>query len=169
MKRMKKWLVAIIFTLLVGTSYAQGIVGVKDGSTTCWGPWQLIFGGVVCNADGTATISPLVTVVATDTTTATIDAVYMRGHTHRVTGAAVLSLPTAAVGYNGCFVSTTAAVVSLDVVTATDIIILNGVSLTAGFKATSDGSINATICVEAIEAGYYRANAVLGVWSDGGS
>lgn len=86
-----------------------------------------------------------------------------------VTAAATVSLPTAAAGYCALIVSTTAAVVSVDLVTGTDVIILNGTALTAGNKATSDGTDEATILVVGTAAGTYRAYTVQGVWSDGGS
>ncbi len=107
-------------------------------------------------------------IVVADGSTSNVAAIYMKGHTHRVTGAYTLSLPTAAVGYSAFFFATTAAVFSIDVLTATDIIVLDGTSLTAGYKATSDGTINAGIYFECTVAGYYHAYSILGVFSDGG-
>ncbi len=109
------------------------------------------------------------TSIITDGATANITTAQMKGQVHRITGAYTLSLPAAVPGLNAEFIATTAAVFSLDVQVATDIIILNGVSLAAGNKATSDASINATIFLECTAAGTYRGNAILGVFSDGGA
>ena len=107
--------------------------------------------------------------ILTQGATATLTATQMRGQINLVTGAYTLSLPTAAVGYNGVYIATTAAAFSLDVITATDISILNGVSLAAGNKVTTDGTINVTIHVVCTEIGYYRVTVVLGIASDGGA
>lgn len=108
-------------------------------------------------------------IVLTNGATADITSSQMRGQTHLVTGAYTLDLPTAAVGLSSTFIATTAAVFSLDLETGTDIIILNGVALTAGNKVTTDGTVNATLYVESSATGYYRVNTIVGVASDGGA
>jgi hypothetical protein len=88
----------------------------------------------------------------------------------RVTAAATRTLPAGTiVGQTVNYVSTTAAVVSVDVASGSDYIILNGTALAAGFKATSDGTVGAMLtCVNDV-ANYWRCQAVQGVWSDGGA
>jgi hypothetical protein len=108
-------------------------------------------------------------VIVTDAATGNVLETDLRGQTHKVTGAYTLSLATAAIGANACFFASTAAVFSLDLTTGTDVFILNGSSLTAGFKVTSDGTLGAKICVEATEAGFYRATPIVGVFGDGGA
>lgn len=112
--------------------------------------------------DATATI-------VTDSATGNITAANMQGQTHVVTGAYTLSLPTAAIGYRGNFMASTAAVFSLDVVTGTDIIVLNGTALTAGNKVSTDGTINAELYVECRVAGKYHINSIVGLAIDGGA
>ena len=109
------------------------------------------------------------TVVITDSATGNVTAAQMKNQTHVITGAYVLSLPTAAVGYKAKFKASTAAVYSLDVVTGTDIIILNGVALTAGNKATSDGTIYNEMVVECRVAGKYDIASWMGLAVDGGA
>lgn len=106
--------------------------------------------------------------VVSHSSTENATAAQMKGQTHLVTGAYTVSLPTAAVGYKAKFRATTAAVYSLDVVTGTDVIRLNGTALTAGYKVTSDGTINNTIECECSQAGYYDCNSLVGVATDGG-
>ena len=120
----------------------------------------------VANVTGSLTAN--VTII-TDSATANVTAAQMMGQTHVVTGAYTLSLPTAALGYNARFFASTAAAYSIDVVTGTDIIVLNGTALTAGYKATSDGTIAAAIYCECIVAGKYICTATQGLFIDGGA
>jgi len=120
----------------------------------------------VANVTGSLTAN--VTII-TDSATANVTAAQMMGQTHVVTGAYTLSLPTAALGYNARFFASTAAAYSIDVVTGTDIIVLNGTALTAGYKATSDGTIDAAIYCECIVAGKYICTATQGLFIDGGA
>lgn len=92
----------------------------------------------------------------------------LQGQVGKITGAFTLNLPTAVADYHGSFFASTAAVFSIDVLTATDIIILDGVALAAGHKITSDGTLGAKVFIECTEAGYYRATSILGVFADGG-
>jgi len=108
-------------------------------------------------------------IMATDSGTANVTVDKMRGQVHNITGAYTESLPTAAIGYSATFYASTAAAFSIDVVTGTDIIILNGSPLTAGYKATSDGTINAEIYCESRATGYYNCKSVQGVFIDGGA
>jgi len=120
------------------------------------------------NVTGLTSLTSNVTVI-TDSATANVTAAQMMGQTHVVTGAYTLSLPTAAIGYNARFFASTAAAYSIDVVTGTDIIVLNGTALTAGYKATSDGTIAAAIYCECIVAGKYICTATQGLFIDGGA
>jgi hypothetical protein len=120
------------------------------------------------NITGLTSLTSNVTVI-TDSATANVTAAQMMGQTHVVTGAYTLSLPTAAIGYNARFFASTAAAYSIDVVTGTDIIVLNGTALTAGYKATSDGTIDASIYCECIVAGKYICTATQGLFIDGGA
>jgi hypothetical protein len=107
--------------------------------------------------------------VITDSATGNVTAAQMEGQTHVITGAYTLSLPTAAVGYNAKFKASTAAAYSLDVQTGTDVIILNGVALSAGNKATSDSTIYNEVLVECRIAGKYDIQSQLGLITDGGA
>lgn len=108
-------------------------------------------------------------VVITDSATGNVTAAQMKGQTHVITGAYTLSLPTAVVGYKAKFKASTAAVFSIDVATGTDVIVLNGTALTAGYKATSDGTIYAECLVECRVAGKYDIQSTLGLMFDGGA
>jgi len=114
------------------------------------------------------TISGYVNII-TDSATGNVTAAQMEGQTHVVTGAYVLSLPTAVVGYRAKFKASTAAVYSLDVVTGTDVIVLNGTLLAAGNKATSDGTQYNEMVVECRVAGTYDIASWMGVAIDGGA
>lgn len=107
--------------------------------------------------------------IATDSATGNVTATQMEGQEHVVTGAYVLSLPSATVGLRATFYASTAAAFSLDVVTGTDVIILNGIALAAGNKATSDGTINNTMQVVCRVAGKYVINSLVGLAIDGGA
>jgi hypothetical protein len=93
----------------------------------------------------------------------------MKGQIHvcTVVGATTLNLPTAAVGYHCTVYATLAQVINVDVKTGTDVIILAGTALTAGNKATSDGTINAMIYCECLVTGKYVLTPIQGVWADG--
>ncbi|MFA5322913.1 MAG: hypothetical protein WC373_09595, partial [Smithella sp.] len=108
-------------------------------------------------------------VVITDSATGNVTAAQMKGQTHVITGAYTLSLPTAVVGYKAKFKASTATVYSIDVVTGSDVIILNGTALSAGNKATSDGSIYNEVLVECRVAGKYDVQSQLGLMVDGGA
>lgn len=107
--------------------------------------------------------------IITDSSSCNITAAQMKGQTHVVTGAYTLSLPTAVVGYHACFMASTAAVFSIDVVTGTDVLVLNGNALTAGNKATSDGAIYSECYVECNVAGKYIITSTQGIFVDGGA
>jgi hypothetical protein len=107
--------------------------------------------------------------VVTQSATGNVAVADMKGQTHRVTGAYTLSLPTAAAGYKAKFMATTAEAFSIDVVTGTDVIRLNGTALTAGNKVTSDGTIYNTIECEANTTGSYNCNSIVGLATDGGA
>ncbi len=101
--------------------------------------------------------------------TGNVDPGQMLGHEGKITNAYTLSLPSAVQGYWATFFASTAAVYSLALQTATDIIILNGTALTAGNKATSDGTIRNRMVVVSTDDGYYEIISILGVASDGGA
>lgn len=92
------------------------------------------------------------------------------GHIVNVTAAGTATLPAGTtVGQNCSIVSTTAAVVSVDVASASDTMILDGTALTAGYKATSDGSDEWTLYCTTSVANTWRCRTVLGVSVDGGA
>jgi hypothetical protein len=92
------------------------------------------------------------------------------GQTALVTGAYIASLPTAVIGRNVEVMATTATVFSVDVVTGTDVIYLNGTALAAGNKATSDGTIRASIRCKCVVTGYYECKSTgVGLFIDGGA
>jgi hypothetical protein len=115
-----------------------------------------------------ATVFSPITSVNVDSSRAIL-AAEMRGQTLLVTGAYTPTLPTAVAGYNCIVEATTAAVYSLDPVTGTDVIELNGTSLAAGNKATSDGSKRARMVVKCYAAGTYVITSVNHVAVDGGA
>lgn len=107
--------------------------------------------------------------IITDSATGNVTAAQMEGQEHVVTGAYVLSLPSATVGLRATFYASTANAFSLDLQTGTDVIILNGTALTAGYKATSDATINNTMDVVCRVAGKYVVNSHVGLATDGGA
>lgn len=125
--------------------------------------------GASTPAAGTFTSVAAPVSVITDSATGNVTPAQMQGQTHVITGAYTLSLPTAAVGYNATFMASTAAVFSIDVVTGTDVIVLNGNALTAGNKITSDGTIYAECYVECNLAGKYIITTLQGIFIDGGA
>ena len=159
---MKKLLIA--FIILLTASFALAIPptppislaspGAIGGTTPAAGTFTDLLGNIVIVSHGA---------------TENVTAAQMKGQTHLITGAYTVSLPTAAVGYKGKFRATTAAVYSIDVVTGTDVIRLNGTALTAGYKVTTDGTINNTIECECTQAGYYDCNTLIGLAVDGGA
>lgn len=98
-----------------------------------------------------------------------ITAATMYGNMHLVTGAYTLTFPALVVGMSGRIRATTAAVYSLDLTTGTDIIILNGTALTAGYKATSNGEINNQMAFRCDISGYIVVNSDFGLAIDGGA
>lgn len=165
-----------------GTSAAK-VLGIGLGTAPSTSPadmaqmWVADQGGVAGKAsvhmrDEAGSSGPVAfanLIVETDSSTSTIGVDKMYGQRHVVSGAYTLSLPTAAIGYNACFMSSTAAVFSIDVITGTDVLVLGQTALAAGNKITSDGSAYAEICVESKIAGIYNAYPVQGVYIDGGA
>ena len=107
--------------------------------------------------------------VTTHSATENVTAVSMAGDSHIIDGAYTVSLPTAVIGYHGSFMASTAAIAGLDLATGTDVIVLNGTALTAGYKIVSDGTQYAEVYVECKIAGTYHITSVLKVWVDGGA
>jgi hypothetical protein len=106
--------------------------------------------------------------IITDSSSGNITAAQMKGQTHVVTGAYTLSLPTAVVGYHAVFIASTAAIFSIDVASGTDVLVLNGESLTAGNGVISDGSIYAECYVECRITGKYTLMGIRGLFIDAG-
>jgi hypothetical protein len=161
---MKKTLGIIFILLLASTAWAGPIVtgsGVNQSLNTTDSPT------FVTGTFTTVIGRPPATVSHSATENVTLAQV--SGQTNLVTGAYVLSLPTCNTPYKGPFRATTAAVYSLDVVTGTDVIILNGTALAAGNKATSDGTINNQMSVSCEGSGVIIINSIVGVAIDGGA
>jgi len=154
--------------LRLGDAAGANVVSVRDYANAQVASINSDGGITAVAANITGSLTANVTII-TDSATANVTAAQMMGQAHVVTGAYTLSLPTAALGYNARFFASTAAAYSIDVVTGTDIIVLNGTALTAGYKATSDGTIDAAIYCECIVAGKYICTATQGLWFDGGS
>ena len=108
------------------------------------------------------------TYVAVDSTRA-ITTAECRGQTLLISGAYTPTLPAAEVGNHGIAEATTAAAFSLDVAVGTDIIELNGTTLTAGYKITSDGTKRARVHFKCQVAGTYIITSLKGVFVDGGA
>ncbi len=93
-----------------------------------------------------------------------------KGHTILVTSAGTATLPAATTIGQACsVVSTTAAVVSVDPASTSDTVILNGTALTAGNKATSDGTDEAALYCENTVANTWRCRTTFGIFVDGGA
>ena len=161
-----KYIICIIYfililgfnnTALAGPAWNSPVTGLTNAASVA------ITGGTINGttiggttpAAGTFTDLAGYVPIITDSATGNVTAAQMKGQVHNITGAYTLSLPTAVVGYNATFRATTAAVFSIDVVTGTDVIVLNGTALTAGYKATSDGTIYAEISCRCDVAGKY--------------
>ena len=170
---MKRFLIVLtIIALLAFPAYADVTIGggvSSDSAAITGGTIDGTTIGATTPAAGTFTDLAGTVPVITDSATGNVTAAQMKGQTHVVTGAYTLSLPTAVVGYRGRFVASTAAVFSIDVVTGTNVIILNGTALTAGYKATTDGTINAEVYVECRVAGKYHIISIIGLAVDGGA
>jgi hypothetical protein len=144
-------------SVMSGGTIDNATIGANSASTG-------VFSTLTAN---TSLLSP-VTSVNVDSSRAIL-ASEMRGQTLLVTGAYTPTLPTAVAGYNCIVEATTAAVYSLDPVTGTDVIELNGTSLVAGNKATSDGTKRARMLVKCYAAGTYVITSLNHVAIDGGA
>lgn len=166
------WIVLTIITILAFPAYADVTIGggvSSDSAAITGGTIDGTTIGASTPAAGTFTDLAGNVPIITDSATGNVSAAQMKGQTHVVTGAYTLSLPTAAVGYRARFIASTAAAFSIDVVTGTDVIVLNGTALTAGYKATTDGTINAEVYVECRVAGKYHIISIIGLAVDGGA
>lgn len=180
---MKKVLLFVIVVILITASQAiaqykyrgsgNGVITSTDCSTyTAIGQLcQDTDDGILYKGTGSAVeeVGAGNVTIITQSATGNITEAQMKGQTHVVTGAYTLSLPTAVVGYRARFIASTAAAFSIDVVTGTDVIVLNGTALTAGNKATTDGTINAEVYVECRVAGKYHIISIIGLAVDGGA
>ncbi len=143
-------------------------VGGGDGTNPVW--TTATGSGAPVRATSPDIVTPTVTVpIITHTAADAIPAAQMKGQFHIVNGAYAPTLPTAAVGYSAIFMAQTAAVFSLDPVTGTDVLYLNGTALAAGNKVTSDGTIRATCSVRCLIVGFYEVTALQGLFIDGGA
>ena len=106
----------------------------------------------------------IVTHSATEATTAD----KMRGQDHIITGAYTVTLPAAVVGMQATFISTTAAVFSLDS-NGADQFILAGTALTAGYKITSDGTAGVVVTVKCLQANKWYVTYTNSTMIDGGA
>jgi hypothetical protein len=121
------------------------------------------------NVTGLSTLTSNVTII-TDSATANVTAAQMMGQMHLATANITLSLPLSSVGYSGTYqVSGGNYTVSIDVANATDIIVLNGTPLSAGYKATNSSTIYDEIYCVCRTAGRYICTAIQGLWVDGGN
>jgi hypothetical protein len=170
---MKRFLIVLtIITLLAFPAYADVTIGggvSSDSAAITGGTIDGTTIGATTPAAGTFTTLVGNVGVVTQSATGNVAVADMKGQTHRVTGAYTLSLPTAAAGYKAKFMATTAAAFSIDVVTGTDVIRLNGTALPAGNKVTSGGTIYNTIECEANTTGSYNCNSIVGLATDGGA
>ncbi len=120
--------------------------------------------GYVFSTGPVSSLVPLETIAGTGSITSCM------GHTILVTAAGTATLPAGTtLGQRCTVVSTTAAIVSIDVASASDTMILNGMALTAGFKATSDGTDEATLYCENNATNVWRCRTIHGLHSDGGA
>ena len=120
--------------------------------------------GYVFSTGPVSSLVPLETIAGTGSITSCM------GHTILVTAAGTATLPAGTtLGQRCTVVSTTAAIVSTDVASASDTMILNGTPLTAGFKATSDGTDEATLYCENNATNVWRCRTIHGLHSDGGA
>jgi hypothetical protein len=163
-----------------GTSLAGGAVW-KSGTAPSTSPadasqlWVQDTGGVAGNAayhmrneaGDTGPIGFAGVKVATHSATESLTIPQMYMDVNLVTGAYTVSMPTAAVGYSTTFMATTAAAFSVDVVTGTDVIYLNGTAQTAGYKITSDGTIRAEVRCRCVVTGIYDCRSAT-IFIDGG-
>jgi hypothetical protein len=154
-----------------GTNYEGLTVTPAAGSVT----FAAVEGGtgsdnidLILTPKGTGGVTYLSKVIS-KAGTASLTAAEVTNTFVRVTATGTETLPAATtLGQAVTVVSTTAAVVSVDVASVSDYIILDGTTLTAGNKATSDGTTNATLsCINEI-TNYWRCYSIAGAWTDGG-
>jgi hypothetical protein len=120
------------------------------------------------NAGATAPAWSGMGITSHGATEAATAATMYENHTHLVTGAYVVTLPTAVAGYSATFCSTTAAVFSVDL-QATDYWILDGTTLTLANKISSSGFAGECVSFVATATNYYRTISKSGLFVDGGS
>lgn len=136
-------------TLYLGTAFDATIARAAAGSMT---------------TDIWASLRPTQTIAGTGSITA------CKGHFILVSSAGTATLPAGTTVGQACTItSTTAAAVSVDVASASDTMILNGVALTAGNKASNDSSDESELYCLTRAANTWQCRSILGVWSDGGA
>lgn len=106
--------------------------------------------------------------VTTHSATEAASAASMYGNDHLITGAYVVTLPTAVLGMTATFETTTAAAASLDCA-GTDLFILSGIALTAGYKITCDAAAGNKVKVVCKQATKWHVVDTAGAWIDGGA
>lgn len=166
---MKKWIILFFLLACFSVGYADYVSRPKTTNSVTGltaADNVAITGG---NVTGLSTLTSNVTII-TDSATANVTAAQMMGQMHLATANITLSLPLSSVGYSGTYqVSGGNYTVSIDVANATDIIVLNGTPLSAGYKATNSSTIYDEIYCVCRTAGRYICTAIQGLWVDGGN
>ena len=119
-------------------------------------------------AAGTFTDLLGLTSVITATTDTTLAAAQCKGQIVRVTATATITLPAVVIGSLVTIISTTAAVVHVKA-NASDRIILSGVAMDDGDKATSPGNAGNQITVWGDSSAGWTEIGMIGAFTDGGA
>jgi len=155
--------------LRLGDAAGANVVSIRDYANAQVASINSDGGITAVAANITGSLTANVTII-TDSATANVTAAQMMGQTHLMTANVTLSLPSSVVGYSGLFqVSGGNYTARIDVANATDVIVLNGTALTAGYKATNSSTIYDEIYCVCRAAGKYICTAIQGLWVDGGS
>jgi hypothetical protein len=115
----------------------------------------------------TGTLDGLVPILTNDLA---LDSTQVKGHYNRITSTATVVISqTAAVGQSFCIKNSTAATTYIDPY-STDVIVLNGVPLPAGYRVNNNPTVAGDfICFICDTAGYWESMGVKGTWENSGS
>jgi len=162
--------------ILIGAGQTAAVEATAAGATT-----EILVGGgagtppVWTTATGTGapvrSTAPVITPgVVTVSSTRNLTAAELGGADIIVTGAYTVSIPTiTTTDYQATVIASTANTFCIDVVTGTDLLILNGTAQAAGEKVCSDGTINNSMKIRCPISGKCFINSLVGLAINGGS
>lgn len=164
---MKKWIVLALLVVMASSAWA--IRAVIDGGSVDGTPIGGSTPSTVAATTVTASSSMqgLIPVLSDDTA---LDSTQVRGHIDLMTGTGTVAVSQAAVaGQSFCVYNTTAATTYIDP-NGTDVIVLNGTALSAGYRINNNPTVAGDfICLVSTTANQWRTMGRSGTWVDSGS